>query len=32
MVADCDKYPIPKTKDIFATFSRREELKKIDLS
>ena len=30
--ADCDKYPIPKTDDIFATLHRGEKFSKLDLS
>ena len=30
--ADCDKYPIPKTEDIFATLHRGEKFSKLDLS
>lgn len=31
-VADCDKYPIPKTEDIFATLNGGEKFTKLDLS
>ena len=31
-VADCDKYPVPKTEDIFATLHGGEKFTKLDLS
>ena len=31
-VADCDKYPVPKTEDIFATLHCGEKFTKLDLS
>ena len=31
-VADCDKYPVPKTEDIFATLHSGEKFTKLDLS
>ena len=31
-VADCDKYPVPKTEDIFATLNGGEKFAKLNLS
>ena len=31
-VSECDRYPVPKTEDLFATLNNREKFSKLDLS
>ena len=31
-MSKCDRYPVPKTEDLFATFNKGEKFSKLDLS